>query len=95
MTAERERREPAAVTISHEERGLIHDELLTALSGVGDVFIATEQGEDEDARRLRLRFEDLMRLLDDLGWSPEDPGERFATTLVPERLTRRPVVVKR
>jgi hypothetical protein len=35
----------------------------------------------EEARKLRQRFGLGMRLLDDLGWGEDDPGEEFAVTM--------------
>ncbi|MDO8208957.1 hypothetical protein [Conexibacter sp. CPCC 206217] len=69
------------IVLSRRERDIIHDELLSALSGVGDIHLAARRGDYRDARELKQRFVGLMWLLDDLGWSPLDPGESFAITL--------------
>jgi len=41
-----------------------------------------------EAQVLRQRHEDELRLLDDLGWSPEDNRENFELTIPTEQLTR-------
>lgn len=80
---------PAQVTITRAQRDAIHDELLDALRGIGDIVAAAERGEYEVARHLRQRYVGVMRLLDDLGWGPEEGGgAAVAITVEAEELTR-------
>jgi hypothetical protein len=70
------------ITIGREQRDAIYEEVLTDLSGIGDLWIAFAEGDYETARRYRRRFEDDMRLLDDLGWENEPgPAAVFELTM--------------
>jgi len=75
------------VTIRRRERDALWELTFTLLASVGDAFSAVDAGRVSEARELRLRFRDLMRLLDDIGWAVEDPGEEYALTK-PEALMR-------
>jgi hypothetical protein len=70
-----------AVTIVREQRDVVYDQLVADLSAVGDLHIELSAGRFDAARRLRRRFFDEMRLLDEIGWGAEDPGETFAITM--------------
>lgn len=72
---------PATPAIRREQRQAIHDDLTSELSRIGDIWLALRSGRFEEARRLRCRFELIMRLLDDLGWSRDDPAEVFEVTM--------------
>jgi hypothetical protein len=72
------------LTITRRERDAIYQEVMTDLSGIGDIWIVLRKRDYETAQAYRRRFEDDMRLLDDLGWSDDAPGERFTITM-PER----------
>jgi len=76
------------VTIGRRERDALWELTFTLLASVGDIFSAVDAGRVSEARELRLRFWDLMRLLDDIGWAVEDLGEEFALTMEPEALMR-------
>lgn len=76
-----EARHPAPFSISRDRRQAFDDELTSELSGIGDIWLALSSGRFEEARRLRCRFELIMRLLDDLGWSRDDPAEAFEITM--------------
>jgi hypothetical protein len=80
-------RERTTFAIRREQRQAIHRELTSELSRIGDIWLALCDGRFEDARRLRCRFELIMRLLDDLGWSRDDPAEVFEITM-PDRELR-------
>jgi len=74
-------RERTTFAIRREQRQAIHRELTSELSRIGDIWLAHSSGRYEEARRLRCRFELIMRLLDDLGWSRDDPAEVFEITM--------------
>lgn len=77
-----------AVKVGRAQRDAIHAEILTALTGTGDIYLAVDEGDYDAARRHRSRFENTMRLLDDLGWDPETPGEEFELTMPADQLAR-------
>lgn len=77
-----------ALAINNHQRKLLYDAALADLSGIGDVAIEIDSGRIVEAQVLRQRYEDELRLLDDLGWSPEDKRESFELTIPIERLTR-------
>jgi hypothetical protein len=58
----------------------------TLLASIGDT--AVDAGAVNEARMLRHRYRDLLRLLDDLGWRFEDAGAEFAITMDPDALMR-------
>lgn len=76
------------ITITRAQRDAIWADLVADLSAIGDIDIALRHDEWAKARELRTRFEQDMRLLDDLGWGQHDPGEQFALTIAPDDLTR-------
>jgi hypothetical protein len=76
------------VTIRRAYRNVLRREVLTELTGIGDVYIALDSGEWIHALALRRRYEDCMRLLDDLGWREDDPAREFAITTDPSPLMR-------
>lgn len=76
------------MVVSREARGAIRTELMIVLRGIGEIHTAADHGDYARARALRRRHGDVLRLLDDLGWSPEDPGERFAITMPTPGLVR-------
>lgn len=77
-----------SVTLTPTARGLLRGQVLAELSGIGDIFIAADAGQLGMALALRRRYEDCMRLLDDLGWREDDPAEEFAITMEPIALMR-------
>lgn len=76
------------VTVGRRERDALWELVFTLSASVGDIFSAVDAGRVSEARELRLRFWDLMRLLDDIGWAVEDAGEEYALTMEPEALMR-------
>jgi len=56
------------------------------VSGIGDIYIELTANRGASALQLRHRYFDDLRLLDDLGWGPDDPGEAFAITMDPAPL---------
>lgn len=77
-----------ALTIKPTARLVLRRQLLAELSGIGDVYLAVQADQWATALKLRERHEDLMRLLDDLGWRADDPAQEFALTTEPARLLR-------
>jgi hypothetical protein len=77
-----------AITINREQRNAIYEEILTELTGSGDIWAELQAGGYEAARRTRDRLSDDMRLLDDLGWEPEPDRETFELTMDPPDLAR-------
>jgi hypothetical protein len=73
-------------SITREQRDALRLEILDGLYAIGDLSIALNQQDYEQAQRYRQRFEDEMRLLDDLGWTEEDERARFELTLPAEQL---------
>src|SRR6185312_1512941 len=78
------------VTIDAEQRAALWGDLTLDLTGIDGVYLAIRDHEREKARALRCRFEQDMRLLDDIGWAKQQPGEQFALTIPPGEL--RPVL---
>jgi len=76
------------VTITRAQRDALYEEMLSDLTGVGDIYLALNNRDDEAARRLWQRFEAELRLLDQLGWSPVEPLDRFEIDLPQEVLVR-------
>ncbi len=77
-----------AITINREQRDAVYQEIMLDLSGVGDIFHALNGDDYEKAREYRRRFEDDMRLLDDLGWEPEQEADEFELTMPRADLAR-------
>ncbi len=77
-----------AITINREQRDAVYQEIMLDLSGVGDIFHALNGDDYEKAREYRRRFEDDMRLLDDLGWEPERDAYEFELTMPRADLAR-------
>ena len=76
-----------AVTIDREQRDAIYEEVLTDLTGVGDIWIALDGADYEKAREYRRRFERDMRLLDDLGWDRDDARNEYVLSMAAPLLT--------
>jgi hypothetical protein len=78
----------ATIKLSREQRDAIYAEVTLDLDGVGDLAIAMKKADYATARRYRQRFEDDMRLLDDLGWEPEQNRDEFELTMPTADLAR-------
>ncbi len=76
------------IAITRAQRQAIYPDLVLDLTAVGDIYIELDNGDYATAQRFRRQFEDTMRLLDDLGWEPDPPGEHFEITMAPEQLAR-------
>lgn len=73
------------ISLTPDQRDVIRDVVLTDLSVIGDIPLAIDHGEHDLARRYRAECEDLMALLDDLGWEDDHDGP-VELTMAPERL---------
>jgi hypothetical protein len=61
-----------SITITPEQRDALYDDVLTHLSGVGDLWLSIEREDYATANRLGREFvDDLTLILDDLGWGGE------------------------
>ncbi len=76
------------LTIQPTARGILRRQVLDQLSGIGDVHLALADDQWATAQTLRRRYENCLRLLDDLGWRDDDPAEEFAITMDPVPLMR-------
>lgn len=76
------------VTITREQRDMLHRELVTTMSGIGDLFTTLERGDCSYLLDMRRRYYDALWLADDLGWSLLDPRDEFVVTLPPTRFAR-------
>jgi hypothetical protein len=75
-------------TLTPEQRDLLYGQILIRLSGIGDVWLAAESKNFETANRLGREFaDDLLLVLDDLGWG-EGTGEPIELTTPPDVLRR-------
>lgn len=56
-------------TITAEQRDVLYQHILVRLTGIGDINLAIDKNDFEEANRLCDEFADYLRLLhDDLGW---------------------------
>jgi hypothetical protein len=77
------------ITITAEQRNLLYDDILTHLSGIGDIELALNKKDYETAHRLGLVFSDELRLMsEDLGWEEEALGEAIELRTPPDVLRR-------
>lgn len=78
----------ATIKLNRQQREALYGELVTDLSGTGDIQINLDSEDYEGAQRLRRRYEEDMRLLDDLGWEPNQERDEFEITMHHENLAR-------
>jgi hypothetical protein len=77
------------ITITREQRAVLWADLAGDLTAIGDVYGALARGEWAKAQKLRCRFEEDMRLLDDIGWAREDPESKaYEITIAADDLRR-------
>jgi hypothetical protein len=69
------------ITIGREQRDAIYQEVALDLNGLTDLWTEFDRGNFDRARELRTRFELDMRLLDDIGWEPEQESDEFDLTM--------------
>lgn len=74
------------ITLSREQRDPLHRLVTQHISGIGDVDMKLSAGDFAAAERLGLEYSEDIRMLDDLGWNPEDARQSFDLTLPPHDL---------
>jgi hypothetical protein len=75
-------------TITADQRDALYDQILDRLSGIGDIEVAIQAGNYDDAERLGREYSDDLRLLfEDLGIG-EGNGQPVELTAPPEVLRR-------
>jgi dihydrodipicolinate synthase/N-acetylneuraminate lyase len=77
-----------SLTITREQRDAIYEAVMNHLSGIADVWMAVEQRDFANAKRLGALFAEDLRLLEDLGWSDRIDHEAVELTLPSDELTR-------
>ena len=76
------------VTITAAQRDALYDQILDRLSGIGDIEVAIQAENYDDAERIGREYSDDLRLLlDDLGIGEGD-GEPVELSAPPEVLRR-------
>ncbi len=70
-----------AITINRDQRDAMYQEVVLDLNGLTDLWTEFSGGNYDRAKELRQRFVFDMRLLDDLGWEPEQDREEFDLTM--------------
>ncbi len=68
------------------QRDDLYQYLLVDVGGIADLTTLIRGGEVLLARRLRARFEEDMRLLDQIGWEPKGKREVYAITLASDEI---------
>jgi hypothetical protein len=72
----------STATISKDQRDGLYALVRNHLGGLGDVFVEMEQRKDFNAaEHLGREFAEDFRLLDDIGWQPNDGREAVALTM--------------
>lgn len=80
---------PTNLTITPGQRSAIYEQVRLHLSTVSDLWLALERNQDyETAKRLGREFSEDSRLLDDLGWHPDDARPEFKLTMPEADLVR-------
>lgn len=74
------------ITITRAQRDALHEEVMTDLTAVGDVYHLLSQGDSDAARSMWRHFDAEFRLLDEIGWEREDGRERFVIDLPADAL---------
>lgn len=69
------------VTLKQSHRDVLRRQVITQLTGIGDIYLALDGAQWTTALGMRRRYEDCMRLMDDLGWEENDPAEEYAITI--------------
>jgi len=74
------------IAIGREQRQTLHRLVTQHVSGIGDVIPMIEAGDFATAERYGLEYGEDLRMLDDLGWNPDDARASFPLTLPPDEL---------
>lgn len=78
---------PGTAKIDREQRDGIYELVRNHLAGIGDVAVALEDNEDiATAERLAIELGEDFRLLDDIGWRPDEERDVFELTMPPHDL---------
>jgi hypothetical protein len=74
-------------TIDRTQREALYELVRNHLGGIGDIWVALEENREYVlAEQMGLEFGEDFRLLQDLGWEPEDRREQFKLTMEPHDL---------
>lgn len=80
---------PTNLTLTPGQRSALYEQVRLHVSAISDLWLALERNHDyETAKRLGREFNEDFRLLDDLGWHPDDRRPEFELTIPAEDLTR-------
>ena len=74
------------LVIGRQARDALYSVIVGEVASIGDISIYLSTKEAAHARRLRRRYEQDMRLLDDLGWDEDTDGDEFVITMPSETL---------
>ncbi|HEX7297679.1 MAG TPA: hypothetical protein VF257_01650 [Solirubrobacteraceae bacterium] len=76
------------MTITRAQRYAIYEMVINHLTAIGDVWLGVHGRDFADAKRLRRKFAEDLRLLQDLGWAETIDQETVTLTMPPGELTR-------
>jgi hypothetical protein len=74
------------IFLVNSQRDEVYQYLLVDVGSIADMTTLIRGGELHLARRLRVRFEEDMRLLDQIGWEPKGRKEVYAITLASDEI---------
>lgn len=74
------------VCITRSQRDALRNEVLTSLTGVGDIYLLLSQGDWLRAMEHRERFDRDFQMLDQLGWHPEEGQDTYTLEMPPRQL---------
>jgi hypothetical protein len=74
------------IILARYQRDELHEELVNDAGAVGELTNHIRRGELTLARRLRARFEEDMRLLDQIGWEEKGRMELYKINLDPNEI---------
>lgn len=74
------------VFLAGPQRDEVYQYLLVDVGNIADLTTLIRGGELELARRLQVRFEEDMRLLDQIGWEPKGRKDVYAITLASDEI---------
>jgi len=74
------------VCITRSQRDALRNEVLTSLTGVGDIYMLLNQNDWLGAMEHRERFDRDFQMLDQLGWHPEDEQDTYTLDMAPHHL---------
>ncbi len=65
------------IKLDRNQRDALHAACLLDLTAMDEIELYMREGDFDEARALTSRAAGTAELLDDLGWSPETPGDEF------------------